>query len=121
MWVRPRELCRVYGRSMIERARPGGCNEGQHPPRIRPRPLVRRRGAAERGGALMNIEVKPAEFWKVASGTTLETCPTALDIVAIDQEPLPLVLRHAGDLHPGPRLIPFDPYYDPKFVDLEIA
>jgi phenylpropionate dioxygenase-like ring-hydroxylating dioxygenase large terminal subunit len=68
----------------------------------------------------MNIEVKPAEFWKIETGTQVDKVPTALEIVAIDKEPLPFVLQHAGDIEPAPRIIPYDRYYDPKYVDLEV-
>jgi nitrite reductase/ring-hydroxylating ferredoxin subunit len=71
----------------------------------------------------MNAEVKNADYWvdwRVPTGFHLKSPPTLRDVIAKDVGPLPALLRNPGDLDPAPRIIPFDRYIDPKFVDLEI-
>ncbi len=71
----------------------------------------------------MNIDVKGAtkrSKWWIDTGSQIPTAPTFAEILKIDREPLPHILEKPGDLHPPPRLIPYDRYIDPKFVDLEV-
>ena len=63
---------------------------------------------------------KPTSEWHVRTGARLAKAPTAADILAADQGPLPSILHTPGDLHPAPRLIRFDRYTQERFVDLEV-
>lgn len=58
--------------------------------------------------------------WTIEAGIQVADGRTALDIVKCDNEPLPPLLTKPGDIHPGPRLIPFDRYVDERYVDLEV-
>ena len=71
----------------------------------------------------MNAEVKSADYWvdwRVPTGFHLKTPPTLRDVISKDAGAMPSLLRNPGDLDPAPRIIPYDRYIDPKFVDLEI-
>ena len=62
----------------------------------------------------------PTSNWSIASGSRVAAFHSAMDIVAADNQPLPTILQHPGDIHPGPRLVPFNRYVEENFVDLEI-
>ena len=69
----------------------------------------------------MNVERESIwSNWKVESGQKLVDPMTFESIVGKDQEPRAPMWQKRGDLMPGPRLIPYDRYYDPKYVDLEV-
>jgi phenylpropionate dioxygenase-like ring-hydroxylating dioxygenase large terminal subunit len=71
----------------------------------------------------MNSEVKTADYvsnWRIESGVQIADGPSALEILACDNEPLPTLLQRPGDIHPAPRLIPFDRYIENRYVDLEV-
>lgn len=71
----------------------------------------------------MSSEGKSAAYvsaWRIESGAQIPDGPTALDILACDGQPLPTLLDNPGDIHPAPRLIPFDRYIEDRYVDLEV-
>jgi nitrite reductase/ring-hydroxylating ferredoxin subunit len=71
----------------------------------------------------MNVQTKKDDYWadwKVPTGTNVTEELRLMDVLAEDNQPLPVLLQTPGDLHPEPRLIPYDRYFDPKYVDLEI-
>ncbi len=73
----------------------------------------------------MDAEVKSPEFWVnfvVPVGSTLDTAriPTLHDIQEKDGDGIAPLWREVGDIRPEPRMMPYAPYFEQKFVDLEV-
>jgi phenylpropionate dioxygenase-like ring-hydroxylating dioxygenase large terminal subunit len=71
----------------------------------------------------MNADVKSGDYWvdwRVEKGFKLVDPPTLQDVIAKDAGTRPSMLADPGDLKPAPRVIPYDRYIDPKYVDLEV-
>jgi len=71
----------------------------------------------------MNIQTRPDgpdKTWSVEAGRQVTDLPSFEDILALDEEAPPTILKEAGDAHPGPRPISFDRYFDQRYVDLEV-
>lgn len=64
------------------------------------------------------------DFWidygKAEIGSKLVNPPTLEKIVTADKQPRDVPFQIPGDIMPDPRLIPYDRYFDPKYVDLEV-
>jgi nitrite reductase/ring-hydroxylating ferredoxin subunit len=60
------------------------------------------------------------DYGKAEIGSKLIDPPTLGKIVAADNQPRDVPFQIPGDIMPEPRLIPYDRYFDPKYVELEV-
>lgn len=60
------------------------------------------------------------DYGKAEPGSKLVDPPTLERIVVADGEDRDVPFQTPGDIHPEPRLIPYERYFDPKYVRLEV-
>lgn len=71
----------------------------------------------------MDAETKSPEYWidyEVEVGSKLKNAPTLREIQEADGDRITIPFQDPGDIQPAARLISYAPYFERKYVDLEV-